>query len=102
MSSGPWSNSELCASTEICDKCIVTPQSTTLRLAQRLNETQRKHNGLQRICRSCTGHSTAVDADVVCESLDCPVYFARVKSRGEARLERKLWRGMEALEEAGR
>ncbi|KAJ3040197.1 DNA polymerase zeta [Rhizophlyctis rosea] len=87
---------------EICNKCLSTPQSTSLRLVQRLNETQRKHNSLQRICRSCTGHSTALDAEVACESLDCPVLFARVKSRGEARLERRLWRGMEALDEAVR
>ncbi|KAJ3044433.1 DNA polymerase zeta [Rhizophlyctis rosea] len=85
----------------ICSYCRETPQSTTYRLVQRLNEAQRKHAALQRICRSCTGHSAAQDADSACVSLDCPVYFARVKNKSEVRLEGRLLKGMETLENDG-
>ena len=83
----------------ICNKCRESPQSTTVRLVQRLNEAQRKHAALQRICRSCTGHSTAQDAESACVSLDCPVYFARVKSKNDVRFEGKLLKGVESMNE---
>ncbi|KAI8904535.1 hypothetical protein DFJ77DRAFT_480554 [Powellomyces hirtus] len=71
---------------ELCETCTRDPQASTSTLALRINEAERRHSELQRICRSCSAHNTALDADSACVSLDCPVFYARLKANQTVRL----------------
>ncbi|KAJ3294860.1 DNA polymerase zeta [Borealophlyctis nickersoniae] len=84
---------------DMCEICSRDPQSSAARLAERLNEAERRHTALQRVCRSCTSHATAEDANSACVSLDCPVLFARMRSINDVRLGSRLVRAMNALNE---
>ncbi|KNC96642.1 DNA polymerase (pol2) [Spizellomyces punctatus DAOM BR117] len=82
---------------EICGSCARDPQTSASKLARRISESEKRYIQLQRVCRSCSGHSTALDLDSACISLDCPVYYARVKAKHGVKLNAKILNGMEKL-----
>ncbi|TPX57882.1 DNA-directed DNA polymerase [Spizellomyces sp. 'palustris'] len=82
---------------EICGSCARDPQTSASKLARRISESEERYTQLQRVCRSCSGHSTALDLDSACISLDCPVYYARVKAKNGVKLNAKILNGIEKL-----
>lgn len=56
----------------------------------RVHEAETKYKVIQEICRSCTGHSDFFEAETACNSLDCPVYYTRLKSLQKVRLSETL------------
>jgi DNA polymerase zeta len=84
----------------LCDDCLARPQLAAAVLAARWNRLERQHVQLARVCVGCGGGGSgggghaAGQGGVVCDSLDCGVYFER----------RKVWfelRAARALAEAG-
>ncbi|KAI8818419.1 putative DNA polymerase zeta catalytic subunit [Fimicolochytrium jonesii] len=71
---------------ELCTKCAKDAQSSLTTLSLRLNEAERRHMQLQRICRSCSAQNSVVDGTSVCVSLDCPVLFERAQANQKVRL----------------
>eukprot|EP00123_Amoebidium_parasiticum_P011369 comp20676_c1_seq5/m.26866 comp20676_c1_seq5/g.26866 ORF comp20676_c1_seq5/g.26866 comp20676_c1_seq5/m.26866 type:complete len:126 (-) comp20676_c1_seq5:73-450(-) len=59
----------------LCAHCQTDPQAATLCLAVTLREKERACSHMNKICYTCTGSSE----DVECVSLDCPVFYERVK-----------------------
>jgi len=73
----------------LCECCMLRPQLVAAVLPARFNRLERQHAQLTRICIGCGGGG-GVDkcvGGVVCDSLDCGVYFER----------RKAWHEMQAL-----
>ncbi|KAJ3150701.1 DNA polymerase zeta [Geranomyces michiganensis] len=84
--------------TTLCALCRADPPTTAATLTMRASAAQRAHAQIQSVCRSCTGHATALDADSACVSLDCPVFFARLKANDAARLAARWERSCSLLE----
>ena len=62
--------------TPICNNCKKDSQFTVLVLLNRLKSTQQQHQRLLTICEQCSFTSAP---NIKCISLDCPVYFERMK-----------------------
>lgn len=60
---------------EICEVCREDPQKTVLAAMALLNQHERKKMRFIQLCRGCTGSL----GDILCTSLDCPIFYARVK-----------------------
>ncbi|KAI8587099.1 DNA polymerase zeta catalytic subunit [Geranomyces variabilis] len=84
--------------TTLCASCRADKPTTAATLAMRSSAAQRAHAQIQSVCRSCTGHATALDADSACISLDCPVFFARLKANEAARLAERWEKSCARLE----
>ena len=84
---------------EICSVCFEKKQESGLILATELNKMESKHLISQSICRSCTSFSNLIDASSACVSLDCPIYYSRVKATQQVKLTEKLKRVMKILDE---
>jgi len=69
---------------ELCNSCRAMPLGALSLLAQRSRSSERSHRALQSICMSCGGTSTCGDG-IVCNSLDCPVYYLRIDAAERAR-----------------
>jgi len=65
----------------LCCACQADRQLVALALPLRLNRIERQRVHLGRICGACGG--VGGRGEVVCESLDCAVYFERRKVEGE-------------------
>ncbi|KAI9332155.1 hypothetical protein DFJ73DRAFT_856131 [Zopfochytrium polystomum] len=77
---GPSNEQDFCAS------CQTHPKETLAIVSHKLRELERKHSVLQELCRSCEGMDpAAADPIVACESVDCPVLFARVQAANRMR-----------------
>eukprot|EP00160_Parvularia_atlantis_P000588 Unigene10475_Nuclearia_a/m.32015 Unigene10475_Nuclearia_a/g.32015 ORF Unigene10475_Nuclearia_a/g.32015 Unigene10475_Nuclearia_a/m.32015 type:complete len:326 (+) Unigene10475_Nuclearia_a:4247-5224(+) len=69
----------------LCEECLAKPQQTTLTAIVLLRDAQRAMAHLARVCRNCMGVSDAV---IPCVSLDCPIYYERLRAtRALERLE---------------
>jgi len=63
----------------ICTPCLHhRPHLSLLTLTSRLQRAEKRVVDLHRICRSCAG--LAFGDDVRCDSMDCPVFYARTRS----------------------
>ncbi len=77
----------------ICEECREEPQGAAVVLlarAARLTEAQAL---LVRVCLQCGGgggRRGTLEAGIVCDSLDCGVFFERKKATGEAAAARVL------------
>lgn len=69
------------AAQPLCDRCKSTPQAAVAVLWSRIAKLQRQHTHLVRICLTCGGGGgrNLEDGGVVCDSLDCGLYFERRK-----------------------
>lgn len=62
----------------MCDDCMQEPDVTAMQVSLDTNAAEFKHLSLMAICRTCTRSSLATAS--ACVSVDCPVFFERVKS----------------------
>lgn len=60
--------------------------NSLVKLNQKIRKEECEFTALQRICRSCTGHDTSFDTDILCSSLDCDIYYKRMKSNEKVQL----------------
>ncbi|WVR05162.1 hypothetical protein IAU60_002174 [Kwoniella sp. DSM 27419] len=59
----------------LCDDCRSEPSTTSHALLSRQHIAQSKLLSMQRICASCS--STPVSERILCDSIDCPITYAR-------------------------
>lgn len=67
----------------VCDSCQSKPALSTYILSSRIKSKKAKQSRLLEICMQCSsnpGRSTTID----CDSLDCTVYYQRIKYSAEA------------------
>ncbi|RXK35490.1 hypothetical protein M231_07268 [Tremella mesenterica] len=69
------------SSTDICRSCRHTPSSTSHALLSREHLAQSALSDFHRICASCS--STPPGEVILCDSVDCPVLYAKVKAERE-------------------
>ncbi|KAL4884721.1 hypothetical protein BJY04DRAFT_233026 [Aspergillus karnatakaensis] len=62
----------------LCADCIEQPHIALLELVSRQRQTEQKVANLERVCRSCM--DIPFGDEVKCNSLDCPVFYARTRS----------------------
>ena len=76
----------------LCHKCLSDPASSYAIIQQRSAQMERQHRHMVRICLHCGGGGggNIEDGAIVCNSLDCEVYFSRVKLVHEMRVTRVL------------
>ncbi|RUS18701.1 hypothetical protein BC937DRAFT_88438 [Endogone sp. FLAS-F59071] len=88
---------------ELCQNCQSNPSISTFHLSMRQHRAEVKYAQLLDVCTSCSQISAAqatvesgVEAELndsisrhPCDSMDCPVYFERVKARNEVKLTMK-------------
>ena len=93
----------------LCEKCLGEPQMAVGVLGSRTARLERQHQQLVRLCLHCGGGGGGdpLGGGVVCESLDCGVFYERKKSWRElgamSALAAAAGRALEseALEEGG-
>jgi DNA polymerase zeta len=64
----------------LCHGCKSDPQKTVLAIMASMNKRERKLLSLLEVCRGCTG---SLD-QILCTSLDCPIYHSRLKLEHES------------------
>lgn len=69
---------------ELCVHCKAMPQAAANLLFQRARASVEAHRKLHSLCMTCGGMSTC-GYGIVCESLDCPMYYMRADSAERAR-----------------
>jgi DNA polymerase zeta len=76
----------------LCPKCLAKPSSSYALMQQRAAMIERQHRHMVRICLHCGGGGGGVieEGAVVCNSIDCEVFFERAKLSHEARVSRAL------------
>ncbi|KAL4863776.1 hypothetical protein BDV12DRAFT_177089 [Aspergillus spectabilis] len=62
----------------ICSECVQKPHISLLDLVSRQRQAEQKAANLERVCRSCM--DIPFGDEVRCDSLDCPVFYARTRS----------------------
>lgn len=70
------------ASSPLCEQCAQEPQLATAVLMSRLSKLQRQFSQLRNVCMHCggsDGRRVAEYDSIVCQSLDCGIYFDRKK-----------------------
>lgn len=68
--------------TDICAECLATPDVAAHALLAHENAMHARVRDIHRICASCAG--TPVAEPVLCNSVDCPVMYARVAGERDA------------------
>jgi len=69
---------------ELCTTCIENPQKTVLALTRKIYKCDKIKGQLRGICVYCANKT------LLCQSLDCPVLYARLASESEIGLLRPL------------
>ncbi|KAK6353373.1 DNA polymerase zeta [Orbilia brochopaga] len=72
----------------ICEACLEDVDGSVYRLQSRLARMEKSSGEIKRICWSCAGVAPGVE--VACDSLDCPVYYSRVRERTKMVAERAV------------
>lgn len=62
----------------VCSDCMQSPHISLLELVSRRRQAEEKVANLERVCRSCM--DVPFTDEVKCDSLDCPVFYARTRS----------------------
>ncbi|KAK2804541.1 DNA polymerase zeta [Onygenales sp. PD_10] len=62
---------------QICNTCLRQSHVSLLQMRRRLGREERREVELGKICRSCMG--VGWGEEVKCDSLDCPVFYRRVR-----------------------
>lgn len=71
--------------TIFCDACAADRQRLQLVVTSKAHEAQRSRAQLLAICRACTGLNDVGPLGApACDSLDCPIFFERVKAEASA------------------
>lgn len=69
---------------ELCATCMENPQKTVLSLTKKISKCDKTKRELRDLCLYCANKT------VLCQSLDCPVLYARLSSESEVGLLRPL------------
>ncbi|KAG2233310.1 hypothetical protein INT48_007746 [Thamnidium elegans] len=77
----------------ICEQCQLKPSDTVFTLTTRQQQAQKKFQSILQTCQDCCTISSldaiAVQegecADVLCVSLDCPIYYKRCKAKEDVK-----------------
>lgn len=98
----PYSCRTLYLATELCQNCQSNPSVSTFHLSMRQHRAEVKYAQLLDVCTSCSQISAAqaVESGIEpelsesvsrhpCDSMDCPVYFERVKARNQVEVTMK-------------
>lgn len=74
------------SSRPLCDECLSNPLLAAAVLSSRWNRLERQHVQLARVCCHCggSGGRNVDQGGIICDSLDCGVYYER----------RKVWQEM--------
>lgn len=67
---------------EVCSDCSSDPSRTSHALLSRDHIAQSRVSALHQICASCS--STPVQEPILCDSIDCPITYARVQATRDA------------------
>jgi len=93
------------SSTPVCNDCAGEPSTTTHALLSRQHLAQDKLKSYHAICASCS--STPLNDRILCDSIDCPVLYARVQAQRDvedlgdvSEILAKLEVGAEEMEES--
>lgn len=62
----------------LCKACAAEPSTTTHALLSRQHLAEEKLAAIHQLCSSCSG--TPVHERNLCDSIDCPVLYARVQA----------------------
>ncbi|CAE7105599.1 unnamed protein product, partial [Rhizoctonia solani] len=63
--------------TNVCDDCLDDPLLSGKTLLEKIRRIERRVRGAQLVCATCT--ESPASETIMCESLDCPWMYARVK-----------------------
>lgn len=63
---------------DLCDRCLSNPTQTLATLTTEFEKTSLRWKQLTAICRTCSPQSVAFEP-FHCISLDCPIYYLRMK-----------------------
>ena len=66
----------------VCETCMANTQMMTLALMANFNSHESKLLKLNSVCRACSGSRS----EILCTSLDCPVYYSRIKGNHEKQM----------------
>ena len=66
----------------VCETCMANTQMMTLALMANFNSHESKLLKLNSVCRACSGSRS----EILCTSLDCPVYYSRIKGNHEKKM----------------
>ncbi|KAJ6264149.1 DNA polymerase zeta catalytic subunit [Drechslerella dactyloides] len=72
----------------ICEACLEDADGSMYNLQSRLARMEKASAGLKKVCWSCAG--VGPGEEVACDSLDCPVYYRRVREGTKVRAERAI------------
>ncbi|KEP54925.1 DNA polymerase type-B family catalytic domain protein [Rhizoctonia solani 123E] len=64
--------------TNVCDDCLDDPLLSGKTLLEKVRRVERRVKGAQLVCAMCT--ESPASETIMCESLDCPWMYARVKN----------------------
>ena len=70
----------------LCDRCLNCRHESVYKALCRLSDAESRAHRLRQVCRDCCGGgevgraAAASEEDgIACDSLDCPVFYARVR-----------------------
>ncbi|KAI3650014.1 hypothetical protein MP228_005646 [Amoeboaphelidium protococcarum] len=63
----------------LCQECLQRPDITAMNLNSKASVAESKYLALVKVCQNCCAHQ-GVDAATSCESIECPVFYERLKS----------------------
>jgi DNA polymerase zeta len=74
----------------ICEDCLDNIGNTVFTLISRQKKTQQKFQDILKTCQDCSKvNPFAIEgdqfADIPCDSLDCPVFYERLKAKKDVR-----------------
>ncbi len=87
----------------LCAACAAAPQLAAATLAARAGRLGARHAALARLCGECGGGGggLAAEGGVVCDSINCGVFFERRRTAHEVRAAEAVWELAAAELEAG-
>jgi DNA polymerase zeta len=86
-----------CFNLVVCEICSADIPKSLATLSFRMGHFQKRFKTIQELCRSCSSHSSLIDSEVPCISLDCPIYFAKSQVKSNFRQTSKLTETMDLL-----
>lgn len=66
----------------MCSDCVSDPSRTSHALLSRDHLAQSRLAAIHQICASCS--STPVHEPILCDSIDCPITYARIQATRDA------------------
>ncbi|CAM6067733.1 unnamed protein product [Sphagnum tenellum] len=67
----------------VCTACISNPQAVVTVLTTQTAQLEKEFKHLEALCRHCGGANGEPEGHIACISLDCPIFFERLKVQKE-------------------